>query len=69
MTRLPKQCVMSSDNVSNNKILVLATTTNGRLTLLRREDACMKVTMWVHTKDDNGRGNGGSDDGKASWVL
>ncbi|EAY91560.1 hypothetical protein OsI_13195 [Oryza sativa Indica Group] len=71
MTRLPKQCVMSSDNVSNNKMLVLATAADGRLALLRREDACTKVTIWVHAEEDSGRGSCGSDgdDGEARWVL
>uniref|UniRef100_A0A0D9VXY7 F-box domain-containing protein n=1 Tax=Leersia perrieri TaxID=77586 RepID=A0A0D9VXY7_9ORYZ len=69
MTRLPMQCLMSNDNVSNNKMLVLATAADGRLVLLRREDACMKVTIWVHAEDDNGRGTRGSDDGEASWAL
>ncbi|KAF0910156.1 hypothetical protein E2562_001370 [Oryza meyeriana var. granulata] len=36
-----------------------------------RPDEKMKVTVWVHAEDDNGRGrgSGGSDDGEASWVL
>uniref|UniRef100_A0A0E0KI35 F-box domain-containing protein n=1 Tax=Oryza punctata TaxID=4537 RepID=A0A0E0KI35_ORYPU len=44
-TRLPKQCTMYSLSVVSKKMLMLATAEDGRLALLRREDAGTKVTI------------------------
>uniref|UniRef100_A0A0D9VYC7 F-box domain-containing protein n=1 Tax=Leersia perrieri TaxID=77586 RepID=A0A0D9VYC7_9ORYZ len=68
-TRLPEQCMMSYFSVSTKKMLMLATAEDGRLALLQKEDAGMEVAIWVHAENDKGRGNGGCDDGEASWVL
>ncbi|KAF0910157.1 hypothetical protein E2562_001371 [Oryza meyeriana var. granulata] len=65
MTRLPKECTMINLDICTKKMLILATEEDGRLALLRREDASMKVSIWVYTGCDSG----GSDDSEVSWVL
>ncbi|CAN6281737.1 unnamed protein product [Urochloa humidicola] len=67
MTRLPEQCSMRGDDASDRKMLMLATSSEGdRLSLLRREEASLEVSVWLYVGDDHG---GDEDDPEKSWVL
>jgi hypothetical protein len=73
MTRLPKQCSMHNDDVSDRKMLMLATSSEGgdRLSLLRREEASMEVSIWLYVGDQIGGGDANNDDDaeKSCWLL
>ncbi|CAN6298107.1 unnamed protein product [Urochloa humidicola] len=66
MTRLPEQCSMHGDDASDRKMLMLATSSEGdRLSLLRREEASLDVSVWLYVGDHGGD----EDDPEKSWVL
>ncbi|PUZ37430.1 hypothetical protein GQ55_9G119000 [Panicum hallii var. hallii] len=64
ITRLPKQCSMRNEDVSDKKMLMLATSEDDRLSLLRREEASLEVSVWLYVGD---HGSGG--DPENSWLL
>nr|CAB3493548.1 unnamed protein product [Digitaria exilis] len=66
MTRIPSQCSMYTEDVSNRKMLMLATSEDGRPSLLRREEASLKVSFWLYVGD---HGGGSDDDPEKSWLL
>ncbi|RCV41299.1 hypothetical protein SETIT_9G124600v2 [Setaria italica] len=51
MTRLPKQCPMHDDDVLDRKMLMLATSEGDLLSLLRREEASLEVSVWLYVGD------------------
>ncbi|KXG37761.1 hypothetical protein SORBI_3001G122600 [Sorghum bicolor] len=66
MTRLPEHCSMFDQDVSIGKKLMLATYEGDRLSLLRREEASLEVSVWLYVGD---HGGGGGDDPERSWLL
>ncbi|RLN42562.1 hypothetical protein C2845_PM01G31100 [Panicum miliaceum] len=65
MTRLPKQCSMRNEDVADRKMLMLATSEDDRLSLLRREEeASLEVSVWLYVGDHDGGGNP-----ENSWLL
>ncbi|CAL4918602.1 unnamed protein product [Urochloa decumbens] len=69
MTRLPEQCSMRIDDASDRKMLMLATSSEGdRLSLLRREEASLEVSVWLYVGVDQGA-DGDEDDPEKSWLL
>ncbi|CAL4935488.1 unnamed protein product [Urochloa decumbens] len=68
MTRLPEQCSMHIDDAPDRKMLMLATSSEGdRLSLLRREEASLEVSVWLYVGDQGADGD--EDDPEKSWLL
>jgi hypothetical protein len=55
---------MRNEDVSDKKMLMLATSEDDRLSLLRREEASLEVSVWLYVGD---HGSGG--DPENSWLL
>ncbi|KAF8681926.1 hypothetical protein HU200_045377 [Digitaria exilis] len=66
MTRIPSQCSMCSEDVSTRKTLMLATSEDDQPSLLRTEEASLKVSFWLYVGD---HGGGNDDDTEKSWLL
>ncbi|KAG2546574.1 hypothetical protein PVAP13_9KG033957 [Panicum virgatum] len=65
VTKLPKQCLMRDEDVSCKRVLMLATSEDDRLSLVRREEASLEVSVWLYVGD---HGGGGGPE-KSGWLL
>ena len=56
---------MRDEDVSCKRVLMLATSEDDRLSLVRREEASLEVSVWLYVGD---HGSGGGPE-KSSWLL
>ena len=64
MMRLPKQCSMCNEDVSGKKKLMLATSEDDQISLVRREEASLEVSVWLYVGD-----HGGGGGPEKRWLL